>query len=136
MESIDIAPTFLDLAGLAQNQPMTGRTLVPYLGPDGASAVNGLAYAIDYSRRIRTLHRRSETGFHHLLETQRGARRSTELFDLLADPRETAALDDDTVDDELREILKAFRLEPRAEGETLELGGELEERLKSLGYLQ
>ncbi len=69
VESIDIAPTLLDLAGISFPAQVSGRTLVPQLrGLD--EPLQTEAYAVTHTRRSRSLLRVTDGGLYQLLETE------------------------------------------------------------------
>jgi len=69
VESIDIAPTLLDLAGLSFPSSVSGRTLLPCLrGLD--EPLETEAYAVAHTRRSRSLLRATDRELYQLLETE------------------------------------------------------------------
>ena len=66
VQSIDIAPTLKELAGIESSWRVSGRSLVPLLS-GGASGESVDAYAEGLARGERTLVRRSDDGVHQLV---------------------------------------------------------------------
>ena len=104
--NVDLAQTFLELAGVEPSAPMQGRSLVPLLrGERPADWRTSMYYRywmhLDGSHGVRA-HRGVRTGRHKLVHyyeppgaTDDHRPEEWELFDLVADPFELQSLHDD-----------------------------------------
>jgi arylsulfatase A-like enzyme len=143
VESVDIAPTLLELAGLEGSMEPSGASLVPLLG-GRASENDSEAFAEGVSVPTRTVYRRTDSGLFQFLLTpgrQVGGRLSPprrELYRLDDDPlqQEDLAPRRSAMVQELERALAGYQWEARASAGQEELSDEQIERLKSLGYLQ
>lgn len=127
VQNLDLVPTLFDLLGEPfAGRGFQGRSLVPLL--EGESAENGLAYGLMSSLRSVT------DGRHKLVHDLRAG--TWKLFDLRADPGETrdVAQGERRAFAALRERLLAWVASVEG-ADGLERSEEVEERLKSLGYL-
>jgi len=131
VQTIDLYPTLLAAAGLAPQPGIDGRDLYA-LGSAGRPAV-----FIEHANRIGTAVRTARHKYVHL-SGQPGLPDGPQLFDLAADPGETADLAGRGLPEEGR--LAAALAEWLAGGRTaappVELTGEDRERLRALGYLR
>lgn len=128
VRSIDIAPTLLDLLGIAAPVNFEGRSLVPLMLPGGvleeAPAIALRDNPRGWDIESFALRRLKITG--------------PQLFDLEADPweqRDLAAVDPDSwrrLHSELRRIVEQRK---RLESKAVVLGDEERERLRALGYV-
>jgi arylsulfatase A-like enzyme len=148
VQTVDLAPTMLSLAGIPLDQQMIGRPLTPLLRPDvgewperpvwsltdreAASLQDGTWKVL--SRRIPPGPRNGPRG-----EATRQAWVRYELYDLAADPGEQRDLagEDPLRAQELRQRLQAWVQERLAQGQGatgLELGEAQREKLQQGGY--
>ena len=118
--NIDLAPTFLDLAGVAIPKEMHGKSWKPLLGEGGAEGTLPHELLLRVLPRERPEERRSAdawAGFNtptmtgvrtatHKLLKYRDHPEWTELFDLTADPYETKNLFNDPRHAEVRAKLE------------------------------
>ncbi len=145
VQSIDIAPTLLDAAGIEIPQSFEGHSLLPLL-EDGSAA----AWEEEVFLQIRRFNLKwaLRTPTHKLIFNQspetddqgRPLRAGFELYDLISDPGETTNVFDpeDPVSRGLATRLKAY-IERRPQRQATtgpELSEEERERLKSLGYVE
>jgi arylsulfatase A-like enzyme len=106
---LDLFPTLCDLTGLPVPASVEGRSLVPALGDADARVRDTLFFAYErYQRAVRDER-------HKLIEYVVGGERTTQLFDLAADPWEMRDLAADPAQGptvaRLRELLQAYRRE-------------------------
>ncbi|MGD8395259.1 MAG: sulfatase [Candidatus Eiseniibacteriota bacterium] len=137
VESIDIAPTILDLLGLEPPLGFRGASLQPWLEgrvPGEAAAAEPVVFseAVLWGDARQSL----IAGHHKLIVNLE--QHTQELFDLAADPgerRDLAVVAPDRVET-LRARLLAVRPRTAAgrEAETVDLDPDMLERLKALGY--
>ncbi len=157
VQSIDVAPTILEVAGLAPAAAFEGRSLLPLLADGGGAGWRGFAFSQIRRFNLKTSLRTAE---HKLIYTQQPTRLGAagtpvhpgfepyalrpggglELYDLRRDPGEQTDLfrAGDPAAGELLERLRAL-LESRREGDPgagPELSPRELERLRSLGYVQ
>jgi arylsulfatase A-like enzyme len=141
---VDVMPTILDLAGIEIPAGLDGRSLAPLLAPGDATLAELPVYLESLVARFE-VERDDETrglvaGGHKLIARTRAGKRSVELYDLLADPRELdnlAARDTERLE-ELESILGAWSEALEQQGrrrEPVNLDPEAESQLKALGYL-
>ncbi len=143
---IDVAPTILDLAGLARNREAEGRSLRRLLAGDrGASehwsyAFSESGYSRDYQRSITT--ERYKLVYVPDREDQRMMTgRELELYDLQKDPGETRNLIDERpeiagpLERQLRRWIAESGATAHAPG-AVHIDRQTEAQLRSLGYLQ
>ncbi len=143
VESVDIAPTLLELASLDDRMEPSGSSLVPLLGGDGSSTESE-AFAEGMSVPTRTIYRSTDSGLYQLLVTAgrpadgRPPSPQRELYRLDDDPlqQEDLAPRRSALVQELEGALEGYQWEARASAGQEELSDEQVERLKSLGYLQ
>lgn len=131
---VDLAPTVLDLLGLAVPETVEGHSLVPLMrGEPEASArapyrISELAWKL----RLRSVW----TPSHHLIVQPK--HQMARLFDLTVDPTEQRVSSDARVAEALRAGLAEWRTERKArrtgEAGEIELSPEQLEKLKALGY--
>ena len=137
VQSIDIAPTLLGLAGIEPGTPLPGHDLIATAFRD--SMIERPEAWSESGKRHRGLYRQSDDRLLHLLAFGlEGARkRRIELYDVTSDPAETTdlALEHKELADELLRHLDGASFEEIAAPETQELDEELEQRLRGLGYL-
>lgn len=82
VQSIDIAPTLYEVAGIRPKETISGRSLVPNLVGEAAPlAKPRLAFAEDHSRADRALYHQSHQGLFHLLSFQPVAEESGTWID-------------------------------------------------------
>lgn len=130
VQSVDIAPTILKIAGLPIPRTFQGLDLF------APQARDVIAFRGDASVLIRGDHK---------LKLMPGTQATTELYDLANDPGETSSIDSDRTDlvrtmkGDLREYLRAheeiFNHLAGATETSVELEDEKKARLKALGYL-
>jgi N-acetylglucosamine-6-sulfatase len=86
--NVDLAPTFLDLAGLPIPEQMHGRSLKPLLSGEDAPWREAFVYEYfqDFPYNVPA-HRALRTGQYLYVVYERG--RQPELFDIITDPRTT-----------------------------------------------
>lgn len=138
VESVDIAPTLLELAGIeTAGIAMSGRSLVPALSDDGFE-VRTLAYAESPNPPARTIYQQREDGLYQFLLRGEAPRLRRELFNLSEDPHAVRNLADQRriLLRELESKLELYDVEARAEAGKTDLTEEQAERLRALGYLQ
>ncbi len=133
VETVDIAPTLLDLVGLAVPESYRGRSLASLLRGQVADVDDGEAFGqtTAYGHPTWFSLRSADWKLHTSPEEQ-----SEELFDLRADPGETRNVveDRDDVARQFRARLdEAMRLD-RGDRDT-KLDADTYERLKELGYI-
>ena len=106
---LDIYPTLCDLVGIEAPATVEGKSLCPALASSGESIRETLFFA------YKGLHRGVRDRRHKLIEYNVDGARTTQLFDLAADPHETRDLADDPAraDDiaRLRAALARWRAE-------------------------
>ncbi len=140
VQSIDIAPTLYEIAGIAPRTRASGRSLIPLLS--GHQVADLEAYSENFNRRRRSLVVRQGDRLYQLIHwigrSSASKSKAPELYDLSADPRgsnnlarKRPAIVDNGI---LR--LEGYDHRPRSSVEERDLDPELEERLKALGYLQ
>jgi arylsulfatase A-like enzyme len=144
VETLDIAPTILDLLGMPPAPEFQGRSLAPLLSGESGEAGH-LAYAKTEQFNSKQSVRSSTHKLIHTFDTGTNAfgfpvRPGFELYDLRSDPGEQTNVfsEDSDVGDELRRALLRWlatgeALDPSAEVEFTE---EERRRLRSLGYVQ
>ncbi len=146
VQSIDIVPTILDLAGLPPDPQAEGKSLRPLLrgehpkGDDWDYAFTESGFALDYQRSITSERYKlvyvPDAGNRKIM---RG--RELELYDLQADPHETRNLVDERPDVAAFLERKLWRwmenggpaAPPPPE---IRVEGQAEEQLRSLGYIE
>ena len=147
---LDVAPTILDLLGVPVPAAFRGRSLVPVIRGGGAVAsptvpFETLYWKLEVQRGLARTGVRSEAWKYVLnaSEGSGGVARSEELYDLARDPAERTNLAAEVgrpggppleVLESLRNTL-AEHAPPEGRAEPLALTPEVEERLRSLGYL-
>lgn len=146
VQSIDIVPTILDLAGLPSDPEAEGKSLRPLLRgehPKGDSwdyAFTESGFAFDYQRSITSERYKlvyvPDAGNRRIMQG-----RELELYDLEADPRETRNLVDERP--EVAAVLERqlwrwmAQAGPTAPPPTaVRVDGQAEEQLRSLGYIE
>jgi arylsulfatase A-like enzyme len=146
---VDVAPTVLDILGVPAPPGFRGRSLLPWVRGEAEPARPAVPFETLYWKlekdRGLTRHGLRSPSWKYVLELQETDGRVVEsesLFDLVRDPGEETNLAADVAGrDSHRELLESFRAEiaeqvkRSAEGERLPLTPEVEDRLRSLGYL-
>ncbi|MEE8523748.1 MAG: sulfatase [Thermoanaerobaculia bacterium] len=135
VQSIDIAPTLYQLAGIEPRTRASGRSLVPLMA--GLADHRTEAYAESSGRRHRSLVKRDDETLYQLIYSA-GLAPAVELYDLTKDPLGSQNLLQQrpaVVRRALRR-LELYDHQPRSSVEAQMLDPELEQRLKALGYLQ
>lgn len=152
VELIDVAPTVLDLAGIAPTSLiLEGHSLLPRMRGDAppptpALSEEAISYSIDRPRRVRGS---VFFGPWHFLYTRHQGVLRLRIFDLAHDPGETRGalpwlrfdpfLERDFLA-HLRRIkaanLALGRVYGRGERESVDLDPEAQEQLRALGYIQ
>jgi arylsulfatase A-like enzyme/tetratricopeptide (TPR) repeat protein len=134
VQLVDVAPTILDLLGMAAPKQWQGHSFWPLLSGESASWP-GMAYSETYYPFFHF-------GWSHLQMLTRDHRKyilapRDELYDLERDPGETDELAGDRRRTDLRGQLLAFssRFSRGALGATHSLSAEDQQRLGALGYL-
>jgi arylsulfatase A-like enzyme len=132
---LDVAPTVLDLAGIARPESFEGRSLRPGASPGGTSYVVSELLRVKIVR-YKSPHERAVMGAGRKLILGVGGRR--EFYDLSRDPLET---DPEALGDADRAELvsradqvRALALERPAAPTSRELDPETLEQLRALGY--
>lgn len=136
---IDILPTVLDLAGIKPQSTMEGRSLAPLLRNARARMEPLPVYAETY--RGQNSVRCVVKGPWKLIDAVRGKRRIRLLYHLEKDPGEREPLDPDRHPEALplEQILEDFSLrlkEGIVAGDEARIDPDLNEKLRSLGYVQ
>jgi arylsulfatase A-like enzyme len=137
---IDVMPTLLDLAGLVPQADVQGVSLLPWIN----GIVNNNLIAASETERGGGQVAISD-GRHKLIQQRSGGR--AELYDLAADPRETAniAESDPEARAKMEDFLQSWEREVKyradqywsdAAAENAEMSVEVVGRLKDLGYLE
>ena len=142
VQSIDIAPTLYEMAGLpkAARPRVSGRSLVPLL--KGASLPRlQEAYAEAFVSRDRALYRQMEEDLFVLVRREvaaEGAIPRSELFDLGSDraQRRDLSRSQPARVRNLGERLQAYRWQPLAPPQRQDPSEEQQERLRALGYVK
>ena len=146
VQSIDIVPTVLDLAGLPPDPQAEGKSLRPLLrgerpaGDRWAYAFSESGFALDYQRSITSERYKlvyvPDAGNRRIMSG-----RELELYDLEADPGETRNLVDERP--EVAALLKRRLWRWMAKGvpatpppAEVRVEGQAEEQLRSLGYIE
>jgi arylsulfatase A-like enzyme len=136
---VDVAPTLLELAGIAPGASMVGRSWAEAIR-QRAEAFRGEAFSeIIYNDTYWARSLRS--GVWKLLRGRFGEEESTQLYELASDPREARdrAADDpamtEALSERLEEIVEAARRGAIAP-ETADFDPLTVERLRALGYVQ
>jgi len=138
VELLDLAPTFLELAGIAPVDTLEGQSMVRLMGGDATGWINlGFSEHHEGGRRrsvvTKTLHAITSLD-----------RRELEVYDYHADPLEQHPLADSTRADEIREIEKILwkwiadqaRLAAiSGSGSQAEIDEKALEELRTLGYV-
>lgn len=143
VESVDIAPTLLELAGLEDRMAPSGSSLVPLLGGDDTASASE-AFAEGMSVPTRTIYRHTDSGLYQYLLTPgrptngQPSLPRRELYRLDDDPlqQENLAPRRSALVRELEAALEGYQWEAKARAGQEELSDEQVERLKALGYLQ
>ncbi len=137
VESVDIAPTLLELAGIdAAPLRLSGRSLAPLLdNPD--LDFKSRAYAEGYSHQIESVFQQRDDGLYQLVVNRHDGER-VELFNLSEDPygAEDLARRRRVLTHEMKGLLGDYHLPPRAQAGREPLDEEQIERLQALGYLE
>ena len=146
VQSIDIVPTVLDLAGLPPDPQAEGKSLRPLLrgehptGDRWDYAFTESGFALDYQRSITSERYKlvyvPDAGNRRIMQG-----RGLELYDLEADPRETRNLIDERP--EVATLLERRLWRWMANGgpaaptpAEVRVEGQAEEQLRSLGYVE
>jgi hypothetical protein len=136
--SVDFAPTVLDVAGLSSSVPLAGESLAPYLGPappgdDGEDRPIYIKVSAFGTCQDAVVVRRKK--YARYFECETGRTTARRVFDLERDPRETVAVSEDfgAVESVLLEMAGDRGLAYETSLEPLT--GDLEERLRALGYV-
>jgi arylsulfatase A-like enzyme len=131
---IDVMPTLVKLAGAAAVDGVQGRDLSPAFEPGGAiESVASFATAVKWKPALRSV----RTERYKLIKNADRSR--TELYDVEADPRETAAISNDAaalaqVDALLTAQNSRNQKRGTLAGGEAELPARVRERLRALGY--
>ena len=143
VQSIDVAPTLLELAGVSAPEGFEGRSLLLLL--DKVNDVEWQELAISNVRRFN-LKWSLRTPQHKLIYTQDTqvnfwgvpVRAGWEMYDLQNDPAERSNIFDPHREPELVQQLRSLieQRPPTVETPRPELSPEEIERLRSLGYVQ
>ena len=131
VESIDIAPTLLQIAGLSFGGDISGESLLGYLGA-AETPRSTEAYSQNWNGRVRSIYRRDDKGFHHVVLKQGKLFRKIEAFE----KDDQRGLADGTRAKRLAGRLAVYRRDVVAEPNVGSLSPEHAARLKGLGYLQ
>jgi len=144
VQSIDLAPTILEIAGVSRPQSWQGRSLVPLLNGSSAATMPAYISSTKFGRGVRTRDWK-------LIQNDEG--KDVELYDLALDPGEHRNVLADTslaatkerlagrldawAEDNRRrvdEFAKAAPAGTAGSGATMNLSDSDKERLRSLGY--
>jgi arylsulfatase A-like enzyme len=140
VQSIDIAPTLLGLAGIEPSMPLPGHDLIETAFNDTTIEQPEAWSHTGKSKRKRSLYRHSDDRLLHLLAfgLEGSSNRRIELYDVTSDPAETTDLSPANKDlaEELLRHLDGASFEEIAAPGTEDLDKELEKRLRGLGYLE
>jgi len=136
VQTIDVLPTLLELAGAPLPDGIAGKTLLPVLRGDDATpreAYSELLYRYGDSRSL-------VRGGQKLMRTKKGEEMREEVFDLGADPREqrAAAVDGDggaALQSRLTEVQTWAEKHKTGETADAAISDEQKDRLKALGYM-
>jgi arylsulfatase A-like enzyme len=136
VQTIDVLPTLLELAGAPLPSGIAGKTLLPVLRGDDATpreAYSELLYRYGDSRSIVRDGRK-------LTRTKKGEEIREEVFDLAADPREqrAAAVDGNggaALQSRLTEVQSWAEQNKTGETADAAITDEQKDRLKALGYM-
>lgn len=132
VRTVDIAPTILELAKLRFHGPIDGESLVPYLR--GESPEPRTAYSESFIPRFNFNWSELRSLRDGEIKWIRAPR--PELYDLVADPGETANLAKEGLGDRrIASELDAMIADDSDFSPTLELDAETASRLESLGYV-
>ncbi|HEY2941957.1 MAG TPA: sulfatase-like hydrolase/transferase [Vicinamibacteria bacterium] len=136
VSAVDLAPTLMDLAGLAPAPPMQGQSLLPVLSTPRAADRPSYAET-DYPRRAFGWSSLAAWRVDRFLYVKAPRR---ELYDLAADPAAARNLAEErkAVADGAARTLEEFRRRTASEtggGSTAAVDPQLAEKLASLGYV-
>jgi arylsulfatase A-like enzyme len=135
VQSIDIAPTLYELAGIRPGNRISGQSLVPLLA--GLPGDRTQAYAESWDRSRHSLVTRDGDRLYQLVTTA-GKPPTAELYDLTADPPASQNLlrREPAIVRRGLARLESYDHQPLSSVAARVLDPELEQRLKALGYLQ
>jgi arylsulfatase A-like enzyme len=136
VQTIDVLPTLLELAGAPLPSGIAGKTLLPVLRGEDATpreAYSELLYRYGDSRSL-------VRGGQKLMRTKKGEELREEVFDLGADPREqrAAAVDGNggaALQSRLTEVQSWAEQNKTGETADAAISDEQKDRLKALGYM-
>jgi arylsulfatase A-like enzyme len=153
VESIDIAPTILELVGAPIPQAFEGKSLVDRIGTRPTRPASGQEDAA-YSELVPGVYSVRTQRWHYIynalkddsLESRRPAHWKSrrvaveleELYDIIRDPAETTnlAADNPVTADSLRERLWSWIRRGDRDYQPQDLQPEVQEELRALGYIQ
>lgn len=137
--NVDVAPTILELAGIAPAVELAGRSLARHVrGDRGADRDTERPVYLTMSAFGRCSDALVWRGrkYMRFLDCVSGAAKERRVFDLEADPRETVPTDDPF--EEAEQLLLAVEngAGPRYPSRSEPMGPQLEESLRALGYVR